>query len=144
MRRANNAAGRERAGLGLDAFVRFVLVVARRSRCAPYRFRRFTFEEIRREPTHELAWDRCVVAIRRPRHPGAVTRPPVTGETNEAASDDKVSDVADAGCMFHVREIDTRTLDPELPQSCPRVDGELTTQRNPLRPNAYSDFADRP
>jgi hypothetical protein len=74
----------------------------------------------------------------------AAFRPPKTGETNALALDDKVFTVADAGCMFHVHEIDTPTLDPELPQSCPRVDGELTTPRNPLRPNAYSDFADRP
>ena len=46
--------GRERAGLGLDAFVGLVLVVVGGGRCAPYRFCRFTFEEIRRDPTHEL------------------------------------------------------------------------------------------
>jgi hypothetical protein len=73
-----------------------------------------------------------------------VTRPPETGETSEVASDDKVFTVAAAGCMFHVREIDTPTLDPELTQSCPRVDVELTTPGNPLRPKAFSDLADRP
>jgi hypothetical protein len=101
MRGANNEVGRERAGLGLDAFVRCVLVVVGGRRCAPYRFCRFTFAEIRCDPTHDLGWERFVVAVRRLCHLGAVTRPPEIGETNEVAVDDKVSTVADAGCMFH-------------------------------------------
>ena len=109
--------GREGAGLGLDAFVGLVLVVVGGRRCAPYRFRRFASEEIRCDPTHELGRDRSLVAIRRSRRPDAVTKPPRTGETNEVARDDEVSTVADSGCMFHVREIDTPTLDPELPES---------------------------
>jgi hypothetical protein len=70
-----------------------------------------------------------------------VTRPP---ETGEADSDDKVFTVAAAGCMFHVHEIGTPTLDPELTQSCPRVDAELTALGNPLHHKAFSDLADRP
>jgi len=84
------------------------------------------------------------VAIRRSCHLGAVTRPPKAGETNEVAPDGKVFTVADAGCMFHVHEIDTPTLAPELTQSCRRVDPELPTPRNPLHPNAFGDLADRP
>jgi hypothetical protein len=109
--------GRLMAGLHLGAFVRFVLVAAGGGRCIPELICRLTFAEIRCDPTHELDWDRCVAAIRRSCHPGAATRPPETGETNKVARDDKVSTVADAGCMFHVHEIDTPTLDPELPES---------------------------
>ena len=59
-------------------------------------------------------------------HLDAAFRPPKTGETNAVALDDKVSTVVDAGYMFHVHEIDTPTLDGELPESCPRVARELT------------------
>jgi hypothetical protein len=117
MRGANNDVGRERAGLCLDAFVGLVLVAVGAGRCAPYRFCRFAFAEIRCDSTRELGRSRCVVAIRRSCHLGAAFRPLEIGETNEVAPDAKVSTVADAGCMFHVHEIDTPTLDPELPQS---------------------------
>jgi hypothetical protein len=117
IRRSSNEVGRVRAGLGLDAFVGLMLVVAGGRRRAPYRYCRFTFQEIRCDPTHELGWEPCVLAIRRSCHPGAATRPPATGETNEVAVDGKVSTVAVAGCMFHVHEIDTPTLAAELPES---------------------------
>jgi hypothetical protein len=139
-----NAVGRVGAGLGLDAFVGLVLVVVGGGRRAPDRFCRSTFEEIRCDPTDELGWERCVVGIRRSCHPCAVTMPTTTGATNEVAVDDEVSTVADVGCMLHVREIDTPTLDAELTQSCPRVAPELTTPRNPLHPNAFSELADQP
>ena len=44
-------------------------------------------------------------------------KPPKTGATNAVAVDDKVSTVADAGCMLHFHEIDTPTLAAELTQS---------------------------
>ena len=117
MRVSNNSAGHVRAGLGLDAFVRLEPVAVRGGRRRRELVGRFTFAEIRCDPTQELGSDRYVVTIRRSSHPCAVTKPPETGETNEVVSDDKVSDVADAGCMSHVHEIDTPTLDPELTQS---------------------------
>ena len=120
--------GRTKAGLDLDAFVGLVLVVAGGGRCAPYRFCWFTFQEIRRDSTHELGRSRCVVATRRSCHQGAVTRPPKIGETNEVAPDANVSTVANAGCMLHVHEIDTSTLDGGLTQSC-RHPGTRCIQR---------------
>jgi hypothetical protein len=102
IRQSSNEVGRVRAGLGLDAFVGLVLVVMGGRRRAPYRFCRFTFQEIRCDPTHELGWDRCVGAIRRSCRPCAVIRPPKNGETNEVAVDDEVSTVAAVGCVFHV------------------------------------------
>ena len=101
MRGANNAVSRVRAGLGLDAFIRIVPVAVGGGRCIRELSTRFTFEEIRCDPTHELGRDRRVVAIRRLCHSGAVIRPLEIGETNEVVVHAKVSTVADAGCMFH-------------------------------------------
>ena len=143
-RGSNNAVSRERAGLGLDAFIRFVPVAVGGGRCTPVLACRFSFEEIRCDPTDELGWERCVVASRRWFHLGAGTMPPEVGEANAVAVDNKVSTVADAGCMFHVHEIDTPTLDPELTESCPRVAPELPTPRNPLHHNAFCDLTDQP
>ena len=125
MRVSNNLVDRVRAGQRLGAVLRFELVVVSGGRCAPYRFCRFTFAELRCDPTQEIGWDRYVVAIRRSWHLGAAFKPPKTGETNEVAPNGNVSAVADAGYILHVHEIDTPTLDPELTQSCPRVDAEL-------------------
>jgi hypothetical protein len=110
MRVSNNLMDRVRTGQRSGAFLRFDLVVVSGGRRAPYRFCRFTFEELRCDPTQELGSDGCVVAIRRSRRLGAAFRPPETGETNAVARNGNVSTVADAGCMFHVHEIDTPTL----------------------------------
>jgi hypothetical protein len=142
---SNNSAGRVRAVLDLGVFVRLEPVAVGGSRGTRELFGRFTFDKIGGDPICGRArWDRCVVAIRRSSHLGAVIRPPETGETNEAAVDGKVSAVADAGCILHVDEIDTSTLAAELTQSCPRVAPELPTPRNPLHSNALRDLADRP
>ncbi len=101
MRVSNNSAGRGGAGLDPGVFVRFELVGVGGGRGTRELTYRFTFDEIRRDPTHELGWDRCVVATRRSCHLGAVTRPPEIAETSEVAVDGKVSTVVDAGCMFH-------------------------------------------
>ena len=114
MRVSNNSAGRVRAVLDLGVFVRLEPVAVGGSRGTRELFGRFTFEDIRCDPTQELGWDRCVVAIRRSSHLGAVTRPP---ETNAVVSEAEVSTVTDAGCILHVDEIDTPTLAAELTQS---------------------------
>jgi hypothetical protein len=114
MRVSNNSVDRVREGQRLAAFLRFELVAVGGGRGTRELLCRFTFEDIRCDPTQEIGWDRYVVAIRRSSHLGAVTRPP---ETNAVVSDVEVSTVADAGCMFHVRGIDTPTLAAELTQS---------------------------
>jgi hypothetical protein len=68
---------------------------------------------------------------------GAAFRPPRAGETNETAPDGKVSTVADAGCMLHVHEIDTPTLDPELTQSCRRV-APVADTLEPVAPQRFA------
>jgi hypothetical protein len=117
MRVSNNLMDRVRTGQRSDAFLRFELVAVGGGRCTRELFGRLTFEELRFDPTKELGSDGCVVAIRRSHRLGAAFRPPETGETNAVAPNGNVSTVADAGCMFHVRGIDTPTLAAELPQS---------------------------